>query len=115
LDVRLTEERWLHIVEYQRELVNFHEDAAQNTLCIADNFFATFILVSRNYASNNALKDNLGLIFRYVFVICYVFGNMAYMLFLRFSLFKKRRSTGEGEGFHTTFEGKEGKSKQAES
>jgi hypothetical protein len=33
--------------------------------------------------------------------------------FLRSALFKEQRSTGEGEGFHNTFERKEGKLKQA--
>jgi hypothetical protein len=69
-----------------------NEDAAQNTLCIAE-FFCNFFLVSRDYASNSALKDNLGLIFRYVFVICYVFGNIPYTLFLRLALFKERKCT----------------------
>jgi hypothetical protein len=42
-----------------------------------------------------------------VFLICYVFGNMAYMLFLRFASFKERRSTGEEKAsILTTFEGK---------
>jgi hypothetical protein len=34
---------------------------------------------------------------------------MAYMLFSWFGLFKEHRSTGEGEGFHTAFEGKKKK------
>jgi hypothetical protein len=42
---------------------------------------------------------------------------MAYMLFLRFALFKERRSTGEGKASILLLRGKreEGKSKQAES
>jgi hypothetical protein len=43
------------------------------------------------------------------FLICYVFGNMAYMLFLRFALFKERRRSRKKEGFHNAFERKEGR------
>jgi hypothetical protein len=72
---------------------------------VAQQFFATFQLISRDCPHNNALKDNSGLIFRFVVLICYVFGNTAYMFSLLFLVQGEKR--GRREGFHTSFEGKE--------
>jgi hypothetical protein len=43
------------------------------------------------------------------FLICFVFGNMPYMLFCGLSCLREHTSAGEGEGFHTTFGEKEGR------
>jgi hypothetical protein len=54
LDWRLDKNRLANFSNFNRE------GASQNTLCNTDNFFVAFLLVSRDYASNNALEDNLG-------------------------------------------------------
>jgi hypothetical protein len=59
-------------------------------------FFGTFILVSRDYYSNNALKDNLCLIFRYVAFDMLRFWKYALYAFLRFALFKEKSARMHG-------------------
>ena len=56
-----------------------------------------FSLVSRDYAINNALKDNLGLSFNFVILICCVFGNIAYMFFRGLSCLRRKRVPEKGK------------------
>jgi hypothetical protein len=59
-------------------------------------FFVTFILISRDYASNNALKDNLGLIFPYLVFDMLRFWKYALYAFCGLPCLRRKRAREHG-------------------
>jgi len=68
---------------------------AQDTL-VSPTFFVTFILVSRDYACNNSLKDNLGLSARMHLFDMLCFWKYALNAFLRSAPLGRERAPEYG-------------------
>jgi hypothetical protein len=80
---------------------------------VAQQFFATFQLISRDCTHNNALKD-IRFIFRFVVLICYVFRNTAYMFSLLFLVQGEKQGEGEASILLLRRKRESCKAKQAE-